>query len=84
VELSARTPEEAGKKEEEILRLIVLRYANEIAGNFKPSSYRFASKCQVGKRRPAVSNIPVSVAERVSLKANLQGVTSVGSVGSFS
>ncbi len=42
VELSARTPEEAGKKEEEILRLIVLRYANEIAGNFKPSSYRFA------------------------------------------
>ncbi len=42
VELSARTPEDAGKKEEEILRLIVLRYANEIAGNFKPSSYRFA------------------------------------------
>ena len=37
-----RLPEEAGKKEEEILRLIVLRYANEIAGNFKPSSYRFA------------------------------------------
>src|SRR6267142_6795963 len=42
VELSARPPDEAGKKEEEILRLIVLRYANEIAGNFKPSSYRFA------------------------------------------
>jgi len=30
------------KKEEELLSLIVHRYANEIAGNFKPSSYRFA------------------------------------------
>ena len=42
VELSAKPPEEAGKKEVEILRMIVLRYADEIAGNFKPSSYRFA------------------------------------------
>ncbi len=42
VELSAQTPEEAGKKEEDILRLIVMRYADEIAGNFNPSSYRFA------------------------------------------
>ncbi|MCB0488340.1 MAG: 1-acyl-sn-glycerol-3-phosphate acyltransferase [Cyclobacteriaceae bacterium] len=30
------------KKEEEILRRIVHRYAYEIAGNFKPSSYKFA------------------------------------------
>ncbi|HRX01261.1 MAG TPA: glycerol-3-phosphate acyltransferase, partial [Cyclobacteriaceae bacterium] len=30
------------KKEEEILKRIVHRYANEIAGNFKPSSYKFA------------------------------------------
>jgi len=42
VELSARTPDESPGKEEEILKLIVLRYAHEIAGNFKPSSYRFA------------------------------------------
>ncbi len=42
IELSAKTPDEAGKKEEELLYQIVQRYANEIAGNFKPSSYRFA------------------------------------------
>lgn len=42
VELSSRTPEEAGKKEEEILHEIVHRYAQEIAGNFTPSSYKFA------------------------------------------
>lgn len=30
------------KKEEEILKKIVSRYANEIAGNFKPSSYKVA------------------------------------------
>jgi glycerol-3-phosphate O-acyltransferase len=42
VELSSATPEEGAKKEDEILKQIVARYANEIAGNFKPSSYRFA------------------------------------------
>ena len=42
VELNNKTPEVAGKKEEELLYTIVNRYANEIAGNFKPSSYRFA------------------------------------------
>ena len=42
VELSSTPQEEGGKKEEEILRQIIYRYANEIAGNFKPSSYRFA------------------------------------------
>lgn len=31
-------------KEVEILKRIVGRYANEIAGNFKPSSYRFARR----------------------------------------
>ena len=41
VELNARPVE---GKETEILRRIVLRYANEIAGNFKPSSYRFARR----------------------------------------
>lgn len=30
------------RKEDEILKRIVQRYAGEIAGNFKPSSYRFA------------------------------------------
>lgn len=40
VELSSKTQEEAGNAEEEILRKIVARYANEIAGNFKPNSYR--------------------------------------------
>ncbi len=42
VELSSKTPEEAGKKEEELLHEIVHRYATEIAGTFKPSSYKFA------------------------------------------
>lgn len=43
VELSSITSEEESeKKVEEILRRIIYRYANEIAGNFKPSSYRFA------------------------------------------
>jgi glycerol-3-phosphate O-acyltransferase len=42
VELSNKTPEEAGKKEEELLHEIVHRYATEIAGTFKPSSYKFA------------------------------------------
>ena len=42
IELSNKTPEEAGKKEEEILHEIVHRYAQEIAGNFTPSSYKFA------------------------------------------
>ncbi len=42
VELSSKKTEEAGKKEEEILRQIVMRYADEIAGYFNPSSYRFA------------------------------------------
>lgn len=42
VELSAKPPEETSGQEVEILRSIVHRYANEIAGNFKPSSYRFA------------------------------------------
>lgn len=42
IELSNKTPEEAGKREEELLRTIVSRYAKEIAGDFKPSSYKFA------------------------------------------
>ncbi|HQQ82573.1 MAG TPA: 1-acyl-sn-glycerol-3-phosphate acyltransferase [Cyclobacteriaceae bacterium] len=42
IEISNKTPEEAGKKEEEILHEIVHRYASEIAGNFKASSYKFA------------------------------------------
>ncbi len=42
VELSSKTAEEGGKKEEELLQEIVGRYANEIAGTFKASSYKFA------------------------------------------
>ncbi len=41
VELSSKADENS-KKEEEILLSIIQRYANEIAGNFKPSSYRLA------------------------------------------
>lgn len=41
VELSSKDNSIA-KKEDEILRRIVNRYANEIAGNFKPSSYKVA------------------------------------------
>jgi len=40
VELSSKSAEEAGTQEYEILKRIVNRYANEIAGNFKPNSYR--------------------------------------------
>ncbi|MFZ6001972.1 MAG: glycerol-3-phosphate acyltransferase, partial [Bacteroidota bacterium] len=42
VELSNKPPEESSKRAEEILYRIVYRYANEIAGNFKPSKYRMA------------------------------------------
>lgn len=42
IELTNKTAEEAGKKEEELLYRIVHRYANEIAGNFKPSKYKIA------------------------------------------
>ncbi|MCB0491026.1 MAG: 1-acyl-sn-glycerol-3-phosphate acyltransferase [Cyclobacteriaceae bacterium] len=42
VELSNKSENEAPNKEDEILRKISYRYANEIAGNFKPSSYKVA------------------------------------------
>src|SRR5258706_2007027 len=42
VELGAKEPEEAKPKVDELLTKIVHRYASEIAGNFKPTSYRFA------------------------------------------
>ncbi|HEY5751300.1 MAG TPA: 1-acyl-sn-glycerol-3-phosphate acyltransferase [Chryseolinea sp.] len=40
VTLTGKTPEEAQPIAEDLLYRIVLRYANEIAGNFKPNSYR--------------------------------------------
>jgi glycerol-3-phosphate O-acyltransferase len=42
IELTAKPLDENTQREEEILKRIVQRYANEIAGNFKPSSYKFA------------------------------------------
>ncbi len=42
VELSSKPENGITHKEEEILRRITHRYAHEIAGNFKPSSYKFA------------------------------------------
>ncbi|MEJ0055897.1 MAG: 1-acyl-sn-glycerol-3-phosphate acyltransferase [Bacteroidota bacterium] len=42
IELTNKTAEESAKKEDELLYEIVHRYANEIAGSFKPSSYKFA------------------------------------------
>lgn len=41
VSLTTKAPEEAQSASDEILYRIILRYADEIAGNFKPSSYRF-------------------------------------------
>ncbi len=41
VALSNKTSEETQTKAEELLYRIILRYSDEIAGNFKPSSYRF-------------------------------------------
>lgn len=41
VELSSKNPDEIGPVEDALLEKIVHRYANEIAGNFKPTSYRF-------------------------------------------
>jgi glycerol-3-phosphate O-acyltransferase len=40
VTLTNKTSEEAQVKADEILYRIILRYADEIAGNFKPSSFR--------------------------------------------
>ncbi len=42
VSLTNKTSEEAQRRADDILRRIITRYAGEIAGNFKPSSYRFA------------------------------------------
>ncbi len=42
VELSGKNPDEAHPKVDKLLERIVHRYATEIAGNFKPNSYRFA------------------------------------------
>lgn len=41
VGLSAKDPETTSAVEDALLEKIVSRYANEIAGNFKPNSYRF-------------------------------------------
>ncbi len=41
-DLNAINPDEAHVKVDEILERIIYRYASEIAGNFKPTSYRFA------------------------------------------
>jgi glycerol-3-phosphate O-acyltransferase len=40
--IKSRSAEESAGKEEELLYRLVHRYANEIAGNFKPSKYKFA------------------------------------------
>jgi glycerol-3-phosphate O-acyltransferase len=40
VNLSGKSDEETAKKSDDILYRIALRYANEIAGNFKANSYR--------------------------------------------
>jgi glycerol-3-phosphate O-acyltransferase len=40
VSLAGKPPEEVQKKADDILYRIVWRYSNEIAGNFKPNSYR--------------------------------------------
>lgn len=42
IDLTGKPLDEHNRKEDEILSAIVHRYADEIAGNFKPSSYRFA------------------------------------------
>lgn len=42
IELTSKPLDETSRKEDDILKRIVQRYANEIAGNFKPSSYKFA------------------------------------------
>ena len=44
VDLGAKDPDEVKGKVDEVLERIVHRYASEIAGNFKPTSYRFARK----------------------------------------
>lgn len=44
VDYQSLEKEEAAKEEEKLLEEIVNRYSEEIAGNFKKSSYRFAKK----------------------------------------
>src|SRR5688572_11979561 len=46
VALTNKTPDEAQAKADELLYRIILRYADEIAGNFKPSSYRLTRKLE--------------------------------------
>lgn len=41
---SAETKEEVKKRFEQVSRIIIERYANEIVGNFKPGSYHFAKR----------------------------------------
>src|SRR5687768_11607603 len=40
ISLTNKTSEEAQQKADDVLLRIIQRYAGEIAGNFKPSSYR--------------------------------------------
>jgi glycerol-3-phosphate O-acyltransferase len=42
IEITAKDPDEVRPQVDELLERIVHRYASEIAGNFKPTSYRFA------------------------------------------
>jgi len=42
LEVGSKPLDESSQKQDEILKRIVTRYASEIAGNFKPTSYRFA------------------------------------------
>jgi glycerol-3-phosphate O-acyltransferase len=42
IQLNSRPTEETAGKEDEMLYKLVHRYANEIAGNFKPSKYKVA------------------------------------------
>lgn len=42
ISLAGKSQDEVAAKADELLNRIVSRYSNEIAGNFKPSSFRFA------------------------------------------
>src|SRR5688572_31545148 len=42
VDITSKPADESGAMEDELLKRIVYRYASEIAGNFKPTSYRLA------------------------------------------
>ncbi|MEL6624571.1 MAG: 1-acyl-sn-glycerol-3-phosphate acyltransferase [Bacteroidota bacterium] len=87
-------PESAALHSQEMLELIVRRYANEIISTFKPATYQFAKRflpfffstllnASAGKTIRSVINHSVQLQERVHLKGEtelLRKLTKIGTI----